>query len=145
MVAGRRAGLSAAALILASAYLTVFGRVFHLLRSMTTTPPPLVLQSAEFVVHGRVQGVFFRKYTAEKAVALGLVGHVRNVKSGTERTVAGVVEGPESRVKDMKVWLETTGSPSSRVDRVDWGVREVEALSYAGFDIRATTASVHVQ
>lgn len=29
-------------------------------------------------VHGKVQGVFFRKYTQRKAMELGLVGWVKN-------------------------------------------------------------------
>jgi len=106
----------------------------------SSSPPrsgPLV--SADFVVHGKVQGVFFRKYTYERASALDLVGHVRNVKADSERTVAGVVQGREERVNEMKRWLETTGSPSSRVSRVEWGVRAIGAVEYSAFSIRPTT------
>ena len=34
------------------------------------------LVSVEFVVHGTVQGVFFRKFTKQEADRLGLVGYV---------------------------------------------------------------------
>ena len=69
-----------------------------------SSPPTLV--SVAFVVRGRVQGVFFRRHTHQQAVALGLVGHVRNVGDGT---VAGLVQGARESVDRMKSWLETTG------------------------------------
>lgn len=36
-----------------------------------------------FEVFGRVQGVFFRKYTKKKAEALGVTGWVMNTSRGT--------------------------------------------------------------
>ena len=64
-----------------------------------------------FTIKGKVQGVYFRKYTQRKASSLGLVGTVQNLSNGD---VSGVVEGEESKVNDMKEWLSKTGSPSSR-------------------------------
>jgi len=37
----------------------------------------------QFEVFGKVQGVFFRKYTKEKADSLGIRGYVFNHDSGT--------------------------------------------------------------
>uniref|UniRef100_A0A0E9T514 acylphosphatase n=1 Tax=Anguilla anguilla TaxID=7936 RepID=A0A0E9T514_ANGAN len=45
---------------------------------------------------GRVQGVFFRKYTQAEGKKLGLVGWVRNTEAGT---VQGQLQGPGSKVK----------------------------------------------
>ena len=96
------------------------------------------LISVDFVVHGRVQGVFFRKFTAEKALALDLVGNVRNVRSS--HSVAGLVQGARGNVNQMKTWLETTGSPSSRVEWVAWGEERVlEKVEFDGFHILPTT------
>ena len=67
------------------------------------------------IVHGRVQGVFFRDYTQRQAEILGLVGWVRNLPDGTVETV---FEGEADEVAAMCRWLET-GSPMSQVTRVD--------------------------
>ncbi|XP_069117422.1 acylphosphatase-1-like [Argopecten irradians] len=70
--------------------------------------------SVEFEVIGKVQGVFFRKYTHRNAVKRGLVGWVQNTERGS---VVGIMQGPENEVKDMKRWLKKTGSPKSRIER----------------------------
>ncbi|XP_060073269.1 acylphosphatase-1-like [Ylistrum balloti] len=73
-----------------------------------------VLLSVEFEVIGKVQGVFFRKYTQKNATKRGLVGFVQNTHRGS---VEGKMQGPEKELKDMKRWLKKTGSPQSRIDR----------------------------
>jgi acylphosphatase len=67
------------------------------------------------VVHGRVQGVFFRDYTRRKARELGVAGWVRNLPQGTVETV---VEGEPDKVAAMVDWLHE-GSPLSAVSSVD--------------------------
>lgn len=66
------------------------------------------------VVQGRVQGVFFRAYTQDEAVRLGLKGWVRNRPDGS---VEAVLEGEESAVDRMIEWLRK-GSPMSLVSGV---------------------------
>lgn len=68
-----------------------------------------------FVIHGRVQGVFFRASTREQAEALGLSGWVRNAVDGT---VHAEVEGPRAGVDQLRAWFEAGGPPAARVDRV---------------------------
>ncbi len=65
-------------------------------------------------VSGRVQGVFFRKYTAEKATNLGLEGFVQNLDDGRVYTE---VQGEEDTVNDFLEWL-WEGSPSSSVSDI---------------------------
>lgn len=72
----------------------------------------IVRQSA--VVHGRVQGVFFRHYTAKEAERLGLTGWVRNLDDGS---VEAEFQGEEEEVALMVNWLHQ-GSPMSQVSRV---------------------------
>ena len=48
------------------------------------------MHSLEFEIHGKVQGVFFRKYTKKQADKLKLTGWVMNTKKGT---VVGVANG----------------------------------------------------
>uniref|UniRef100_A0A8C4ZK55 Acylphosphatase n=1 Tax=Gadus morhua TaxID=8049 RepID=A0A8C4ZK55_GADMO len=69
------------------------------------------LLSVDYEVFGRVQGVFFRKFT-QVTKKLGLVGWVRNTEAGT---VEGQLQGPGSKVAEMQSWLRTTGSPQSKI------------------------------
>ncbi|MEN8687660.1 MAG: acylphosphatase [Desulfuromonadales bacterium] len=73
---------------------------------------------AEVIVHGRVQGVFFRQSTVEMASAIGLTGRVRNCPDGT---VAAIFEGDREKVKEAVAWCHH-GPPAARVSniKVDW-------------------------
>lgn len=73
---------------------------------------------AEVIVHGRVQGVFFRQSTLETARALELTGQVRNCPDGT---VAAIFEGEGDRVREAVEWCHH-GPPAARVSNVavDW-------------------------
>ncbi len=67
------------------------------------------------IVHGRVQGVFFRDFTRRVAIGLGLTGYVRNRLDGT---VEAVAEGRREDLEKLLQQLEV-GPSSARVDRVD--------------------------
>ena len=83
------------------------------------------------LVHGRVQGVFFRDYTRREAQRLGLNGWVRNVPTGS---VEAEFEGDGAQVVAMLEWL-STGSPQSSVSRVE--SREIMITGDDhGFEIR---------
>jgi len=71
------------------------------------------------IIHGRVQGVFFRMETRRAADAYGVYGWVRNRPDGT---VEAIFEGDRSRVDQILGWCETGPSLSvvKHVDRV-WG------------------------
>lgn len=81
------------------------------------------------VVHGLVQGVFFRDTVRSHAVSRGVAGWVRNNREGT---VEAVFEGPELAV-DALVTLCHEGPRGARVDRVDVFSEELAGLS--GFSI----------
>lgn len=70
---------------------------------------------AHVVVHGRVQGVFFRAQTRDRARSLGLAGWVRNNANGT---VEAVFEGDRERVESMVEWCRR-GPAHASVDDVD--------------------------
>ncbi len=74
-------------------------------------------------VYGRVQGVFFRANTVERARELGLKGYVRNMPDGS---VEAVIEGEKEKVDKLISWMHV-GPPLARVDRV-----EVEYQEYRG-------------
>lgn len=77
--------------------------------------PPEELRRFRAVVHGRVQGVNYRRDTEDTACALGLVGYVRNQ---WDRTVEVVAEGPASRLEELLAWLHE-GPPLARVTHID--------------------------
>lgn len=47
-----------------------------------------MISTVRIIVSGRVQGVFFRKSTKDKADELGIVGTVRNLENGKVEIVA---------------------------------------------------------
>ena len=71
--------------------------------------------SAQVVVHGWVQGVYFRAYTRDQAGMLGLAGWVMNRRDGT---VEAFFEGEKTMVEQMVAWCRQ-GPPSAQVDRVE--------------------------
>ncbi|WP_349657657.1 acylphosphatase [Xanthomonas sp. 10-10] len=60
------------------------------------------MQAARFVVSGRVQGVWYRGSTRERALALGLHGHARNQPDGSVEVVAA---GSEAALEVLEAWL----------------------------------------
>ncbi|XP_062037103.1 acylphosphatase-1 isoform X1 [Lepus europaeus] len=91
------------------------------------------LVSVDYEIFGKVQGVFFRKYTQAEGKKLGLVGWVQNTDRGT---VQGQLQGPISKVHLMQQWLETRGSPKSHIDRANFDNEKViSKLDYSDFQI----------
>jgi acylphosphatase len=68
------------------------------------------------VVHGRVQGVFFRAFVRDHAVALGLAGYVKNKPGG--RSIEVHAEGEKDKLEELLNYLRT-GPSRAKVDRVD--------------------------
>ena len=67
------------------------------------------------ILHGKVQGVFYRDWTVETARSLGLAGWVRNLADGT---VEAYLEGDEGKVARM-IEAMRDGPPRARVDRIE--------------------------
>ncbi len=67
------------------------------------------------LIFGRVQGVWFRASTKQKADELGLTGWVRNTHNGC---VEAIFEGDESQVNKMVNWCHN-GPPLSKVEKVE--------------------------
>jgi acylphosphatase len=82
------------------------------------------------VVHGRVQGVFFRDSTRRQAEKSGVAGWARNREDGT---VEAVFEGDDDAVARIVDWVRE-GPGHADVERVDVTEEEPEGLS--GFQVR---------
>lgn len=82
------------------------------------------------VVHGLVQGVFFRDTVRRRALSAGVTGWVRNTRDGT---VEAVFEGTPEAVESL-VTVCREGPRGARVDRVVVSEEDPEGLT--GFSIR---------
>jgi acylphosphatase len=74
-------------------------------------------------VHGKVQGVFFRASTQEKAEELNLTGYVQNEHDGSVYLEA---EGNPDKLEKLVSWLHK-GPEHARVDKVE--VKELDSLT----------------
>ncbi len=82
------------------------------------------------VVHGHVQGVFFRDSTRRLAEREGVAGWVRNRPDGA---VEAVFEGEPDGVERLVAFVRE-GPRDAQVDRAD--VTEEEPESLRGFSVR---------
>lgn len=81
------------------------------------------------VVHGRVQGVFFRDTVRRHAVAAGVAGWARNTADGT---VEALFEGEADAVEGLIAFCHH-GPRGARVDHVEISSEPPERLQ--GFQI----------
>ena len=82
------------------------------------------------IVHGRVQGVWYRNWTVEAARNLGLTGWVRNRDDGTVEIHA---EGENAAI-DRLIELAQNGPPAARIESIDRD--EAEPENFESFDKR---------
>jgi acylphosphatase len=88
-------------------------------------------ERARVRISGRVQGVFFRDSTREKAEGLGLAGWVRNLPDGR---VEALFEGPSQSVREMVGWCEQ-GPPQASVEDVETEFESAQG-DLQGFEVR---------
>ncbi len=91
----------------------------------------MALERAHAVVSGRVQGVWFRGSTEERALELGVTGWVRNRPDGR---VEAVFEAEPDALAAILDYV-SRGPRLARVDDVD--VQRSEATGeFSGFEVR---------
>jgi len=74
-----------------------------------------MVDAAHITVYGRVQGVWFRAGTKEKAEELGLTGWVMNRPDGTVEIHA---QGEKLQLENFIVWCRQ-GTPKAKVTSLD--------------------------
>ena len=89
------------------------------------------LASVKVIVHGDVQGVFFRAFTSERAIQLGLTGYVRNLPRGMVEVNA---EGERVQLEQLINYLKV-GPPSAKVEKVVTNWSDYSG-SFSGFRIK---------
>jgi acylphosphatase len=85
------------------------------------------------IIHGRVQGVFFRASAQELAVSLGLTGWVRN---RIDDSVELVAEGAPEHIMVIREWSRR-GPAGAVVDSVE-EIAETETGEFYAFYVRGS-------
>lgn len=80
-------------------------------------------------IYGKVQGVFFRASTQEKARELGLTGWVKNEADGS---VSALAQGPDEAVQALVEWCHK-GPEQAKVETVE--IKAGEAGDWTDFEI----------
>jgi acylphosphatase len=88
------------------------------------------LSRRRVVVHGRVQGVFFRDSASRQAQRLGVAGWICNRADGA---VEAVFEGEPGAVSSLVDWCRE-GPRGAEVSRVEESLEDPEGLP--GFVVR---------
>ena len=88
------------------------------------------MKRAHIVVHGMVQGVFFRANTKEAASKLGLRGYAKNLSNGDVEVVA---EGPKEKLDELVAFCKK-GPERARVEKVDVHILEASD-EFEGFEV----------
>jgi acylphosphatase len=83
------------------------------------------------LIKGRVQGVYYRNYTQEFALNLGIKGKVRNLKNGDVEIFA---QGAKEQLDSLINWTKK-GSPLSKVTDVSFDEIDFTSIVWTEFFI----------
>ena len=86
-----------------------------------------------YIVHGRVQGVFYRASTREQALRMGLSGWVKNLANGGVEVLAC---GDEEQLQQFGQWL-WQGPEYAHVTHVQANAHTLECLTSGQFEIHS--------
>ncbi len=90
------------------------------------------MESYRFVITGKVQHVYYRKFISQALMRRQIRGYVRNLPDGTVEVVARLWEED----KDAVLRILEEGSPMSTVEEITTEILEEDDLVYDGFEIR---------
>jgi acylphosphatase len=91
------------------------------------------MPTRHLLIHGQVQGVWFRESMRQEAQRLGVTGWVRNRMDGS---VEAVVQGSLEPVETITAWARR-GPDRARVEHMDIGeIPDTEV--HTGFEKRTT-------
>jgi acylphosphatase len=83
------------------------------------------------LVHGRVQGVYYRAFTSRVAKSLGVKGFVKNIRSGDVEIEA---EGDKATLEEMLHQLKI-GPSEAIIESIDTVWSDYRGI-YSSFDVR---------
>jgi len=89
------------------------------------------VKTYRFLISGKVQGVWYRKFVSENAKKRGFKGYVRNLSDGRVEAVANI-ENPQRLEEFLEILKE--GSPFSIVENIKF--EEIPFENFEDFEIR---------
>lgn len=72
------------------------------------------MKSFKYIISGKVQGVYYRKYTSDTALKEGFKGYVRNLQDGNVEACVSC----EDKDHDKFLSILKKGSPASSVENI---------------------------
>ena len=90
------------------------------------------METYRFLIRGKVQHVYYRKFVSQALMRKQVQGYVRNLTDGSVEVVARLWEEDMDAV--MAILRE--GSPASEVEEIVIDVLDEDDLVYDGFEIR---------
>jgi acylphosphatase len=85
-----------------------------------------------FIISGRVQGVFYRKFVSQALMRKQFKGYIRNLSDGTVEVVAEIFD---DEFDDFLNILKE-GSPMSTVEDIKYEIINDAQFNTDGFEIR---------
>ena len=93
------------------------------------------MQSLSIIVTGKVQGVWFRQSTKDKALELGITGEVSNQPDGAVKIIA---TGTKEQLSLFTDWCKQ-GPPKANVTNLD--VEELTLQTFKSFTMERSWTS----
>ena len=88
------------------------------------------METISITVTGKVQGVFYRQSTKEKALELGITGIVKNLPDGSVQIMAS---GTNDQLNQLVAWCKQ-GPPRAVVTNVQ--VEKIAPHAFFGFTVQ---------
>ena len=85
-----------------------------------------------FIIFGKVQGVFYRKFVSQAMMKKQYKGYIQNLENGTVEVVAEVFDDDF----DTFLGILKEGSPSSVVEDIQYEIINDAVFTTDGFEIR---------
>ena len=89
------------------------------------------MKTYRFLVSGKVQGVWYRKFVSQNAKKHNFKGYVKNLPDGRVEVVANI-ENPKKLKEFLEILKE--GSPYSIVENIEY--EEIPYVDFNDFEIR---------
>jgi acylphosphatase len=86
-----------------------------------------MLQTISITISGKVQGVFYRQSTRERAIELGITGTVQNLRDGSVHIIA---TGTQEQLDELRNWCGK-GPVRAVVEKIE--VKELPLQSFERF------------
>jgi len=90
------------------------------------------MQWYRFIISGRVQHVYYRKFTSQALMKKQFKGYIQNLSDGTVEVVAEIFDDDFDAF--MKILKE--GSPLSAVEEIKYEIIDDAQFNTDGFEIR---------